>query len=88
MVESGREMVAWNTDHMGLLTPLAIKVGSIPWMPKYLPQIVRGEIRWCQGYSEPGSGSVRDLRHSSWKRSTAGMPTRISASVEETICIA
>lgn len=41
MVESAREMAAWNTDHMGLLTPLAIKVGSIPWMPKYLPQIVK-----------------------------------------------
>ena len=26
---------------MGLLTPLAIKIGSIPWMPKYLPQIVK-----------------------------------------------
>lgn len=25
---------------MGLLTPIAIKVGSIPWMPKLLPQIV------------------------------------------------
>jgi alkylation response protein AidB-like acyl-CoA dehydrogenase len=23
----------------------------------YLGQIARGEIRWCQGYSEPGSGS-------------------------------
>lgn len=26
---------------MGLLTPLAIKIGSIPWMPRYLPQIVK-----------------------------------------------
>jgi alkylation response protein AidB-like acyl-CoA dehydrogenase len=24
---------------------------------EHLPPIVRGEIRWCQGYSEPGSGS-------------------------------
>ena len=25
---------------MGLLTPVAIRIGSIPWMPKLLPQIV------------------------------------------------
>ena len=25
---------------MGLLTPLAIRIGAIPWMPKLLPQIV------------------------------------------------
>ncbi|MBF4162497.1 nitroreductase family deazaflavin-dependent oxidoreductase [Nocardioides acrostichi] len=25
---------------MGLLTPVAVKIGSIPWMPKLLPQIV------------------------------------------------
>ena len=24
---------------------------------KYLTEIARGEIRWCQGYSEPGAGS-------------------------------
>ncbi len=24
---------------------------------EHIPKIVRGEIRWCQGYSEPGSGS-------------------------------
>lgn len=25
---------------MGLMTPLAIRIGAIPWMPKLLPQIV------------------------------------------------
>ncbi|HET7689296.1 MAG TPA: nitroreductase family deazaflavin-dependent oxidoreductase [Nocardioidaceae bacterium] len=25
---------------MGLLTPLAIRIGAIPWMPRFLPQIV------------------------------------------------
>lgn len=24
---------------MGLLTPLAIRIGAIPWLPRYLPQI-------------------------------------------------
>ena len=27
---------------MGLLTPLAIRIGAIPWLPRLLPQIV-----WC-----------------------------------------
>lgn len=25
---------------MGLLTPLAVRIGSIPWMPRLLPQVV------------------------------------------------
>jgi deazaflavin-dependent oxidoreductase (nitroreductase family) len=25
---------------MGLLTPIAVKMGSIPWLPRYLPQIM------------------------------------------------
>jgi deazaflavin-dependent oxidoreductase (nitroreductase family) len=30
---------------MGLLTPLAVRIGSIPWMPKLLPQIVWVDTR-------------------------------------------
>src|SRR5690242_19273269 len=29
-----------NLRAMGLLTPLAIRIGAIPWMPKLLPQVV------------------------------------------------
>ena len=28
---------------MGLLTPLAVKIGSVPWMPRLLPQIVAAD---------------------------------------------
>jgi alkylation response protein AidB-like acyl-CoA dehydrogenase len=31
--------------------------GSEEQKRKYLPPMVRGEIQWCQGYSEPGAGS-------------------------------
>ena len=31
--------------------------GSDEQKKKFLPPMVRGEIQWCQGYSEPGSGS-------------------------------
>jgi deazaflavin-dependent oxidoreductase (nitroreductase family) len=30
---------------MGLLTPLAVRIGAIPWMPKLLPQIVWFDTR-------------------------------------------
>ena len=34
-----------------------LRHGSDSQKRRYLPKIARGEIRWCQGYSEPGSGS-------------------------------
>jgi len=30
---------------MGLLTPLAVRIGAIPWMPKLLPQVVWVDTR-------------------------------------------
>lgn len=40
-----------------MLGPALLHFGSEEQKKHYLPQIARGEIRWCQGYSEPGSGS-------------------------------
>jgi acyl-CoA dehydrogenase len=40
-----------------MLGPALLKFGSEEQKRKYLPEIIRGEIWWCQGYSEPGAGS-------------------------------
>ena len=40
-----------------MLGPALLKYGSEEQKRDYLPQIARGEIRWCQGYSEPNAGS-------------------------------
>jgi len=40
-----------------MLGPALLKFGSEEQKQRYLPPIVRGEIRWCQGYSEPNAGS-------------------------------
>lgn len=40
-----------------MIGPAILKFGSEELKRQHLPKIVRGEIRWCQGYSEPGAGS-------------------------------
>ncbi|MEM9255799.1 MAG: acyl-CoA dehydrogenase family protein [Pseudomonadota bacterium] len=40
-----------------MLAPALFKYASEEQKLEHLPKIARGEIRWCQGYSEPGSGS-------------------------------
>lgn len=40
-----------------MLGPALLEFGSEEQKLRYLPEIVRGEIRWCQGYSEPNHGS-------------------------------
>jgi len=40
-----------------MLGPALLEFASEEQKKKFIPQIVRGEIRWCQGYSEPGAGS-------------------------------
>jgi len=46
-----------NSFGIWMLGPALLKFGTEEQKRHYLPQIARGEIRWCQGYSEPGSGS-------------------------------
>lgn len=46
-----------NSFGIWMLGPALLKFGSEAQKKYFLPQIARGEIRWCQGYSEPGSGS-------------------------------
>jgi acyl-CoA dehydrogenase len=42
---------------ISMLGPALLKYGNEKQKREHIPKIVRGEIRWCQGYSEPGAGS-------------------------------
>ncbi len=37
--------------------PTLLEYGTDAQKARHIPPIVRGELRWCQGYSEPGAGS-------------------------------
>jgi alkylation response protein AidB-like acyl-CoA dehydrogenase len=40
-----------------MIGPTLLRYGSEAQKRQHIPAIVKGEIRWCQGYSEPDSGS-------------------------------
>jgi alkylation response protein AidB-like acyl-CoA dehydrogenase len=40
-----------------MLGPTLLEYGAEDQKQRHIPPIVRGELRWCQGYSEPGAGS-------------------------------
>jgi len=42
---------------LSMIGPTLLQLGTEELKRDHIPPIVRGEIRWCQGYSEPGSGS-------------------------------
>jgi alkylation response protein AidB-like acyl-CoA dehydrogenase len=42
---------------VAMIGPTLLEYGTEEQKARHLPPIVRGELRWCQGYSEPGAGS-------------------------------
>jgi|TARA_B110000503_G_scaffold36093_1_gene59045 acyl-CoA dehydrogenase len=57
--EMGRIRARSPLDSFGIwmIGPALLKFGSEELKQQHLPPIIRGEIRWCQGYSEPNAGS-------------------------------
>ena len=42
---------------VSMIGPTLLEYGSDEQKRQHLPAIARGELAWCQGYSEPGAGS-------------------------------
>jgi alkylation response protein AidB-like acyl-CoA dehydrogenase len=40
-----------------MIGPTLLEMGTEDQKARHLPRIARAEVEWCQGYSEPGSGS-------------------------------
>ncbi len=55
---------------ISMLGPALLKYGTEAQKTRFLTEIAHGEIRWCQGYSEPGAGS--DLAGLQTKAEDAG----------------
>ena len=54
----------------GMFGSTLLEYGNDAQKARHLPPIVKGELRWCQGYSEPGAGS--DLASLSTKAEDKG----------------
>ncbi|HUZ13378.1 MAG TPA: acyl-CoA dehydrogenase family protein [Caulobacteraceae bacterium] len=42
---------------VAMFGPTLLEYGADAQLARHIPPIVRGELRWCQGFSEPGAGS-------------------------------
>lgn len=42
---------------ISMIGPTLLEYGTEDQKEQHLPRIARGEVAWCQGYSEPGAGS-------------------------------
>jgi alkylation response protein AidB-like acyl-CoA dehydrogenase len=54
-----RSQAPTRVNHIGehLLAPTLIAFGTAEQKERFLPGVLSGEVRWCQGYSEPDAGS-------------------------------
>ena len=57
--EFARAKAPMRADFFGdtLVGPTILQWGTEEQKREFLPKILRGEVRWCQGFSEPNSGS-------------------------------
>ena len=57
--EFARAKAPMRADFFGdtLVGPTILQWGTEEQKQEFLPKILRGEMRWCQGFSEPNSGS-------------------------------
>ena len=53
-IGAANPIVGMGTSMFG---PTLLEYGTDAQKARHIPPIVRGELRWCQGYSEPGAGS-------------------------------
>ena len=42
---------------ISMFGPTLLEYGTDEQIARYIPDIVQGKVRWCQGFSEPGAGS-------------------------------
>jgi len=42
---------------VSMIGPTLLEFGSDAQRAEHLPRVAAGQVRWCQGYSEPGAGS-------------------------------
>ena len=64
---------------ISMIGPALLEYGTDEQKAEHLPKIASGEIWWCQGYSEPGSGS--DLASLRTAAIDDGDPTQNQTSV-------